>query len=190
MTRRELKKIAKELIECNENWEVQNEYRLALIHKDIKAIQYFQSMGRTVRHSIMNVDEYRHRLKFGFTEIKFNDSGWLEKFEWAEEETIEVKTNDKADKKFVGNYIRFAKGLNGLWVWSVSASYGNGGEGWAPSVFSEPLKSKDEALKAGADYLKELHKKRFSESYSNKVLKWMEQNLVFQEQEQGQLSLF
>jgi hypothetical protein len=184
MTRKELKKIAKELIDCNEDYEITQEYSHALSFLDLKKLEYFKSMGGTVRHQIMNVNDYRHRLQYGFTEIKFTESGWLENVEWLNYEKIEIKVSGKG---FSQNEIRLAMGLNGKWVYSLSYGYNNGGGGWYPSVFNKPLSSREEAYQAGIKDLAERHKDKDCE-ISKKVIKWIEANV--KKEPEGQLQLF
>lgn len=191
MTKKELKTIAKELIECNEDYETMQEYSNALCSVDLPKIEFFKSMGETVRHQLMNVHEYRHRLNFGFTEIKFTESGWLENVEWTEYEEVEIKVCNKNDKSGARNQIRLAMGLNGKWVYSLSYWYVNGGGGWSPSVFSDPLDSKDQAYQNGLIDMAGRHKGEKGDM-SKKVLAWIEVNIKTEKvaNENLQLSIF
>lgn len=197
MNRKELKKIAKELLECNEDTETMQSYSMALRFKNIEQITFFKSMGDCVRQQLMNVHEYIEGLRFGFTSIKFDENGWLDNHVWESEE-VEVPACKKHDKYFKGNHIRLAKGLNGNWAYGVNYSLGGGaGGGWMPNVYMGAYKLRDEAYRAGIGYLLEKHQYALTQNDSSnychdcnrKVITWISEN-VKTENTVEQLKLF
>jgi hypothetical protein len=185
-TRSELKRIAEELLECNENAEIEQEYKKALCYLDLESIKFFQSMGEDVRQQVLNTNDYRHGLKFGFTEIKFNEDGWLQDCEWVKYEEVEIKVCKKQDKNFTGNIVKLAMGINKMWTFSVKYQLGSGSGGsWSPNVFGECFDSMEKAYRAGIDYIYSKHTDSLTErdginnchDYNKKVLCWIKENV-------------
>lgn len=195
MTRKQLKNIAKDLLDCNEDWETTLEYRLALNYLDLEKIKFFQSMGDVARQQIMNVFDYRKGLLFGFDEIRFNDYGWLDNVNWINYEEIEIKVCKKHDKNYTGNIIKLGMGPNGKWTYGLKYQLGSGaGGGWFPSVvFGDIFNSREESFVSACMDLRKRHEEsllnnRYSHDhvYNNKVLDWIKAHLK-EKQEVGQL---
>ncbi|MCA6367626.1 MAG: hypothetical protein IM618_11325 [Cytophagales bacterium] len=201
MTRSEIKRLCSDILDCNENDEIQKEYLSALRNQDIERLQFFASFGETVRHRVMNVNDYRHGLNFGFTKMIFSEYGWLQNEEWINEEEIAFKTSkDKASY----NHITIAMGLNGKWSYGVHYSAGSGaGGGYNHNVYDQAHNSRKDCIKAGVNDLKnrlqeylerdEKHRdpSNFNSPYMRQVLALIEEELgrlepVFE----SQLSLF
>jgi hypothetical protein len=95
-------------------------------------------------------------LVFGFVEKSLTNKGWLARQEWACEEIIEVIPKANTGSRMIVNEIRLACGLNGKWTYSTSCVFGTGsGRGSAPSVFGPVFASRESALIAGLDDLRE-----------------------------------
>jgi hypothetical protein len=191
MERKELKKLATEIIECNEDYQTTQEYLNALRSIDIDKINYFQAMGEDVRQQIMNVNDYKHGLLFGFDEIKFDEYGWLDNTAWKTEEEVEIKACAKTDAHHVGNSVRLAMGQNGIWTYGISCKLGSGcGVHWSPSVFDTPYKSKDQACQAGFNYILKKHqdalthndKVKYNHDYNKKVIAWISSEIKVEKQ--------
>jgi hypothetical protein len=131
-----------DLLELNEDHKIMEEYMQAFRTMDTAKLNYFLSMGKRVRHQVLNINEYRHGQIFGFDEVKFGDYGWLAKPTWNDVEKIEIST----DRHFAHmNYITLGRGNNTYWTYGVSFSYGNGGSSHGLSVYGDVCKSKEEA---------------------------------------------
>lgn len=201
MTRSEIKRLCSDILDCNENDEIQKEYLSALRNQDIERLQFFASFGETVRHRVMNVNDYRHGLNFGFTKMIFSEYGWLQNEEWINEEEIAFKTSkDKASY----NHITIAMGMNGKWSYGVHYTAGSGaGGGYNHNVYDQAHDSRKDCIKAGVNDLKnrlqeylerdEKHRdpSNFNSPYMRQVLALIEEELgrlepVFE----SQLSLF
>jgi hypothetical protein len=161
----EMREHIQDLIELNEDREITEEYIQAFRTMDIDKLNYFLSMGPSVRHQVMNIQEYRHGQIFGFNEVKFGDYGWLAKVTWNDVEKIEIAT----DRHFAHmNYITLGKGNNSLWTYGVSFSYGNGGSMHGLSVYGEICSSKEEAKTRALKELTADCEKLISSEHTNK----------------------
>jgi hypothetical protein len=144
-TRRQLSKLAADILETNENRQITNRYLAALRTLDIPTLQFFESMGEDARHRIMNAHEYLHAQKFGISEIKFCRSGWFD-YEWNKIEEIDFH---HGKDKISTNKITLACGANNKWTYGLSLTFGSyEGSGYYPSVFCKPYNSREECLQA------------------------------------------
>lgn len=107
-------------------------------------LAWFAGFGDSFRKILMNVNEYRKALEFGFTEIAFNEYGWFAapKFLDFEEITLEQSS------------IRIGRGPNGIWAYALSRSYGCAGGSGPLSVFCKPYTSREIALDTALAELK------------------------------------
>jgi hypothetical protein len=201
MTRSEIKRLCSDILDCNENYEIQKEYLTALRNQDIERLQYFASFGETVRHRVMNINDYRHGLNFGFTKMIFGEHGWLKNEEWSNEEEIAFKiSKDKA----IYNRITIAMGINGKWSYGVDYSAGSGaGGGYNNNVYDQAHDSRKDCIKAGVNDLKNILQQylerdaehrdpgNFNTPYMRQVLALIEEELIRLEPPvEHQLSLF
>lgn len=147
MDRKYISKLTSQILDCNDAPNIQVEYLEAIRSMDLEKLSYLETFGESVRHRLMNLDKYRRGLSFGFTEIKFNESGWLDNGDWKEVITIDAKV--KKDKASF-NSVEIACGLNGKWAYGLHYTYGAGaGGGWAPSVFDKAYDSSNACTVAG-----------------------------------------
>jgi hypothetical protein len=118
---------------------------LSLIEKgDEEQLAWFAGFGDGFRQILMNVNEYRVGLGFGFTEIAFNQYGWFASPKFLEYEEI----------KFEASSIRIGCGPNGLWAYAISCSYGCAGHSGPLCVFCKKFNNRDAALNAALDEFK------------------------------------
>lgn len=150
--KRVLKSAYKQVMETNEDAETTLEYLNAIRHANGIKLAFFQSFGSYARQQIMNVHEYRLGLRFGFSEVKFDEHGWLDNRSWTIEETVEFRV--KKDKACC-NFVTIAQGPNGCWAWGYSANHGSGsGGGFAPSVFDGCFPDRESCLTSAVNHLK------------------------------------
>jgi len=123
----------------------------AIKNKDQQQLDWFCSFGDSFRTIAMNVHAYRKGLEFGFTEIAFDKYGWFVRPEWQDKEELAF-----GDTSRYGNYstITLGRGINGLWTYAMSYSYGVGGGGYGLSVYDKQLKSRDDAFHTALAVLK------------------------------------
>src|SRR5690606_1180927 len=145
----------KDLQDCNDCRHLVVVYKGALRRLDFRILDTFKQFGEDVRHQVMNFNEHEHAKRFGFDEIKLDEYGWLAHPTW-KVETIDFRTNHKADKQFTHNYIHLGQGPNGKWTHDEHYMFGGGaGGGFYLSVYSEPLPSRQAALIRGLDRMRE-----------------------------------
>lgn len=186
--RSKIKRITSDLSDLRENVVIENEYLTAIRSLDFKKLDWFASMGKSTRHQVMNVDSYRAGLSYGFTEIKFNQYGWLANAEWTIREMIELRIQDD---NALTNRVNIACGKNGRWSFGYWANYGPGaGLSFGPSVHSQSYASRDECLTTGLTELKESLSKKIEHAtshpdpsnynikYMHKVIQRIEQELA------------
>lgn len=57
--------------------EIMAEMVSVIEQNDEKQLAWFAGFGDSFRQILMNVNEYRKALEFGFTEVTFNQYGWF-----------------------------------------------------------------------------------------------------------------
>lgn len=155
-TRRQLCKLTRQLLDYSElcismaESKFFQEYWDAIRSVNSEKLEMFARFGPRVRNQVMNMITYKHGLRFGFTEIKLNESGWLEKPEWLSFETIDLRW--KTDNA-VCNQVHIACGKNNKWTYGVDCHLGGGGSGYYPCVAGKLFNSREEALQASLNEL-------------------------------------
>lgn len=191
-----IKKATSALCDLTESRTVQGDYWNAIRSLDRDKLAFYWSMGNTVRHQVMNVQAFNHGKKFGFEEILFDEYGWLDNKLWTQWEEIELRLKEE---KAITNRITLACGQNGSWTYGLSYNYGPGsGGGWAPSIFSKPVNSRDACLAAALDDLKHKLEDRIEyatmhpdpSNYNITYMKKVLQKIADQFTNQTQLALF
>lgn len=171
-------------------------YLKALWLNDIDLINEYERFGKTARQILMNKRQYDKNVEFGFTEISFDENGWLKRNEFEEIDKIEFQ---HPKEQWSNNYVDVAKAPNGVWFYQITFKLGNGGGGCNVSVWSDYRENKKEALISGIYLIISRHEKDKSKSdynpaYSNHITKLCEEKknelLGINEFSQKQLSLF
>lgn len=114
-------------------------------------LSWFSSFGDTIRKILMNVHAYRNGLEFGFTEISFDKYGWLNRPKFLEQENIKFG-NTKHSNDY--SEVRIGRGINHIWTYALSYSYGTAGGGCCLSIYGKHYKSCEAALKTALTELK------------------------------------
>jgi hypothetical protein len=135
--------------------EVIQELLTAVEKDDHKVINWFSQFGDSIRTIIFNVYAYRMGLRFGFTEIEFDDYNWLKRPTFLDLEELRFGLDDKVR---YGNYstITVGRGKNQAWTYGLSASYGTAGSSSGICVYDPVFASKEEALRNAVDQLKNM----------------------------------
>ncbi len=121
------------------------EEMLSVVEKaDLIQLEWFSGFGEDFRQILMNVNEYRRGLEFGFTEIAFNKYGWFASPKFLEYEEIKLEVSS----------IRIGRGPNGLWAYALSVNYGCAGHSGPLCVFCKQYPTRDTALSAALSELK------------------------------------
>jgi hypothetical protein len=130
-----------------------NEMLEIACNNDSKRLKWFASFGKTIRHITMNVFAYRRGLDFGFTEIAFDQYGWFVRTQFLDYENIKLGITESNN-----NYseIRIGRGVNHVWTYAISYSYGTAGSGSNIWVYDKLFADRDAALTSALKELKEV----------------------------------
>jgi hypothetical protein len=124
--------------------ELLSEISVAIREGDQEKVAWFAGFGDSFRQILMNVNEHRRALEFGFTTIAFNQYGWFTSPKFLDREDIVLEQSE----------IRIGRGPNGLWAYSLSCNYGTAGSSGPLCVFCKKYASRDEALAAAMSEMK------------------------------------
>ncbi|MFD0764472.1 hypothetical protein ACFQZI_06385 [Mucilaginibacter lutimaris] len=168
-----------------------NEILFAAEAGDTSLLNWFNGFGDSFRSIIMNVYAYRKGLEFGFTEIAFDQYGWLlrPRFLFTEELVF-------GNEKRYGEHstLKIAKGNHNVWTNALSYSFGTAGGGSGLSVFGKQFNSREAAVSAGILELKTRMTAKVGDSdrsnYNPQVIRGTLNDVAKFELESVQLTLF
>jgi hypothetical protein len=128
-----------------------NELMEAIDNDDLAQLQTLNSFGDCFRAITMNVHAYRKGIEFGFTEIRFDQHGWVERPVFLEKEDLKF-----GDTSRYGNHstISLGRGLNHTWTYALHYSFGCAGGGYGLSVYGKQFKSREAAITFALNDLK------------------------------------
>lgn len=141
----------------DENHLVKYEYGIleelitAIDNSDQETLAWFSQFGERVRCITMNVHAYRKGLKFGFTEIAFDQYGWFKRPEFLDKEDLIFGNPHHYGEHSI---IHLGRGANHIWTYALNYTYGTAGGGSALSVYDKQFNSRDEALYTAITILK------------------------------------
>ena len=118
--------------------ELMAEILAAIENSDAVKLAWFAGFGDDFRQILMNVNEYREALKFGFTKIAFNQYGWFSAPEFLDCEIIKLGQSE----------VRIGRGPNGIWAYALRCNYGTAGSSCPLCVFCKRYPNRDAALSA------------------------------------------
>jgi hypothetical protein len=160
------------------------EISAAIAAGDLEKINWFAGFGDSFRQILMNVNEYRRALEFGFTEIAFTKYGWF----------ASPKFLERGNIKLCESEIRIGHGPNGTWAYALSCNYGTAGSSGPLCVFCKKYPSRDAALAAALAELKAQMSKYLghpdTSNYRQDVLSKTLKAIGSMEVDRVQLSLF
>lgn len=162
-------------------------YLMALHRNNQQVIGECEAFGGSPRHIIMNMYAYQCAVRLGFTDITFNEHGWLESPEFLNREHIEFF--DKGEK-YCNNEVDVGMGKNGVWVYSISYSTGSAGGYSSISVFDKQCATRLDAVRRGCQEILGRHGKgkasyekhpddcgNFKPAYSKRICEQIEKYL-------------
>ena len=167
-------------------------YLKAILEENYHEIEFFECLGDSVRHRVMNAYAFHRQLLFGYDKIELNHYGWLVRPEF-QVERISLKTS--ADNNNY-SYFELAKGANGKWAWAPHLSFGSAGHGWKVGIYDTPYDTRDEALNAALTFVKqsfdnaEVESKSDSSNYNPTIIKLVKRLIEQIEVNRVQLFLF
>lgn len=130
---------------------VVNEYLTAIRKLDYDTLLVFDSFGDDVHQRVSNIREFRQAQTFGFSSYSFNEYGWLEKYQFANNHTVSLKV--KGDNYYY-NQIEIAQAPNGTWVYGYTLTCGGSGKSSGVSIWNTPFPTKEECLIDALNYFK------------------------------------
>ncbi|WP_426671899.1 hypothetical protein ACPPVU_11740 [Mucilaginibacter sp. McL0603] len=111
---------------------------------DTEKLAWFAGFGDSYRQIMMNVNEHRRALEFGFTGIAFNKYGWFEVPKFLDYEEITL----------CESHIRLGRGPDFIWAYALSCNYGTAGSSGPLCVFCKKFNSREAALSAALSEMK------------------------------------
>lgn len=118
--------------------EIMAEILLAIEKGDQNLVAWFAGFGDSIRAILMNVNQYRKGLIYGFTEVRLDQHGWLKRQKFLDCEDIKQEQSS----------IRLGRGINYKWSYALSLTYGCAGSSGPLGVFCPPFNSREAALTA------------------------------------------
>ena len=158
---------------------------LAVIEKgDAEQLAWFAGFGDSFRQILMNVNEHRRALEFGFTAIGFNQYGWFTAPKFLDFEEIKLEQSS----------IRVGRGPNGIWAYALCCNYGTAGSSGPLCVFCIKYPNRNAALNAALADMKSQMSKYLGNSdttnYKQDVLQKTLKAIAALEVGRVQLTLF
>ena len=169
------------------------EILLAVRVNDLEKLEWFGQFGSELRHVLLNSYAYRKGLEFGFTEVGFDEYGWLNRPVFLDQQETEF---GRTDKSRYGNHstVTVGMGPNGLWCYGLSISWGTAGSSSGLSVYNQAFASKCLAFDAALSVLKlrmeEKVGNRDTGNYNQKIIGATLKDIERFRVSQVQLSLF
>jgi len=160
---------------------------------DSEILEWFAQFGNDIRTIIFNVHTYRMGLRFGFSEIAFDTYGWFTRPTFLDLEELRFGLID-TDR--FGNYstITLGRGINDVWTFGISVSYGTAGSSSGICVYSKCFSSREDALSSSTDQLKMMMQNKLRDkdttNYNQKVITATLKDLEKLKVSKIQLSLF
>jgi hypothetical protein len=124
--------------------EIMAEIMAVIEQNDEKQLAWFAGFGDCFRQILMNVNEHRRALEFGFTGIAFNQYGWFAAPKFLDFEEIKLEQSS----------VRIGHGPNGIWAYSLSCNYGTAGSSGPLCVFCKKYPNRETALTAALAEMK------------------------------------
>jgi len=165
----------------------------AINANDIDQLHWYSQFGDRIRAILLNSNSYKKGTKFGFTEIDFDEYGWLKRPTFLDREDIHFGITDK---NRYGNYstITLGRGINQVWTYGLSCSFGTAGSSSGISVYDPAFSSREDALQHAINKLKNMLLPKVGDrdttNYNQKVIVATLKDITKYEVSTVQLSLF
>jgi hypothetical protein len=164
--------------------EILAEIAVTIENQDAQQLAWFAGFGDSFRQILMNVNEHRRAIEFGFTEIAFNEYGWFAVPKFLDFEEIKLEQSS----------IRIGRGPNGVWAYALSCNYGTAGSSGPLCVFCKKYANRDVALTTALADMKSQMTKYLGNSdttnYKQDVLQKTIKAIAAHEVSMVQLTLF
>jgi hypothetical protein len=163
----------------------------AIDQEDLNKLEWFKQFGDAIRCITMNVYAHRKSLEFGFTEIEFDQYGWFKRPVFLDKEDIILGNPDRYGEHSI---IHLGRGFNHIWTYALNYSFGTAGGGSALSVYDKQFQSREQALTAALNKLKDMMTEKIGNSdncnYKQQIIIATLRDIVKMQVNMVQLSLF
>jgi hypothetical protein len=126
--------------------EILDELLQTVRDNDNDRLGWYATFGKDLRQITNNLYAYRRGLNFGFTEVSFDQNGWINRAEFLDREKI----------IFANSEIRLGRGKNNLWIYTLDYSFGTCGSASPLTVYDKPYTDRETALNTALNELKEI----------------------------------
>ncbi len=131
-------------------------YLNALRTDNRAVIEEYESFGDRPHQFFLNKRTYDAGLRFGFTDRRYDEYGWLKNADFTEQERIEFAPKD-SPVSF--NHLTIGKGSNDKWSYGASYSTGAAGCGYGLGVWGKVFDTRKECLKAALQEIMDGHRR-------------------------------
>ncbi|WP_316795065.1 hypothetical protein [Pedobacter agri] len=170
-----------------------NEILQSIQNNDTRKLAWFAQFGETLRLIVFNVNAYRKGLQFGFTDIRFDPYGWLKRPTFLDQQELHFGLTEQ-DRYGSYSTITIGRGLNHIWTYGLSVSYGTAGSSSGICVYGQVFSSKEETLKQALQKLRAMMVEKVGNidttNYNQKIILATLKSIADMEVSQVQLSLF
>lgn len=130
-----------------------NELLAIIKQNDLDRLKWFNQFGDAFKVITMNVYAYRKQLEFGFTEIAFDQHGWIKRPEF-----LDIEDQIFGNPWHYGEHstLHLGRGISQTWTYALDYNFGTAGGGSALSVYGKQFKSREDALTCGLNELKDM----------------------------------
>jgi hypothetical protein len=158
---------------------------------DTGLVQSFNEFGDALRVIIMNIHAYRKNCEFGFTDIVFDDYGWMVRPEFLDMQVIKFGNVERYSEY---STLTVGRGLSPLWSYGLSCNFGTAGSSFGLSVYGKKFNNLDSALNTGIAELKKAMTEKLGHAdtinYKQSVINGTLRSIQKYEFSKVQLSLF
>lgn len=131
-------------------------YLNALRTDNRAVIEEYESFGDRPHQFFLNKRTYDAGLRFGFTDRRYDEYGWLRNADFTEQERIEFAPKESS---VAFNHLTIGKGNNGKWSYGASYSTGAAGSGYGLGVWGKVFDTRKECLKSALQEIMDGHRK-------------------------------
>ena len=119
-------------------------------------IEEYESFGERPYQFFLNKRTYYAGLRFGFTDKRYDEYGWLKNADFTGQERIEFFPTGSSVSF---NHLTIGKGSNGKWSYGASYSTGAAGCGYGLGIWGKVFDTRKECLKAALQEIMNGHRR-------------------------------
>lgn len=130
---------------CNHERDTFGQILSAIENNDLVQLDWFAQFGNRIRHILLNSYAYTKGLEFGFTNIEFDEYGWLKAPEFLDQQDLHFGLTNSGR---YGTYstITLGRGINAVWTYGLRVCLGTSGSCSGICVYGPAFPLKEDAL--------------------------------------------